>query len=646
MTDWLTHAGYSYVESDAVWCRESFNGIAYSDGDEFEGRMIRLLEESQDRSLFSPQLAAACVDWPSYYHLSSTRSNVLRPFEERLKGADVLEIGAGCGAITRFLGESGSNVCALEGSRRRARIARLRTADLHNVTVVSDNFETFATERKFDVVTFIGVIEYANQFVGGENPAATMLHRARSMVKPGGIVIIAIENQLGLKYFAGAPEDHVARRMFGLENRYTSDGVRTYGREDFACLIKDSGFSALRFYAPFPDYKFPVTIFSEEGINGGELDVVSMVRGSLFADRQLTNFLSFDLPRVWEVVVKNKLGMDLANSFLAVASVEELPDSSTLAWHYSTGRAARFCKTLSFERVPLGDIRVSPRLVLPSGEASVDPALGIELPSHIPYVRGTPLSSELSALLTTDGWSIEEVASSLTRFLRIAEGLMKHDGISVSLSSPDVTVPGQYIDLIPQNIIQTESGEFHLIDIEWVYHTPVSLAWLVFRAFSALFFSLPTLAVSRSEFNGTRLGFLVAVFDALGFGVSGEKIRELGRSEAQLQSLVVGREVPPDSWGPEVRLSRKPEEMTLPIHNFQEMVQRYESMASTLADAESSVEVVRREVAVLRDQMQREERYWQARLAHVYEEIRKIESSFSWRVTKPLRAVKALLFTR
>ena len=86
--------------------------------------------------------------------------------------------------------------------------------------------------------------------------------------------------------------------------------------------------------------------------------------------------------------------------------------------------------------------------------------------------------------------------------------------------------------------------------------------------------------------------------------------------------------------------------MTLPIHNFQEMVQRYESMASTLADAESSVEVVRREVAVLRDQMQREERYWQARLAHVYEEIRKIERSFSWRVTKPLRAVKALLFTR
>jgi SAM-dependent methyltransferase len=646
MTDWLTKAGYSYVESDAVWCRENFNGIAYSDGDEFEGRMIRLLEDTQDRSLFSSQLAAACIDWPSYYHLSSTRSNILRPFEERLKGAAVLEVGAGCGAITRFLGESGANVCALEGSRRRARIARLRTADLQNVTVVSDNFESFTTERKFDVVTFIGVIEYANQFVKGENPAAIMLERARSMLRPGGVVVIAIENQLGLKYFAGAPEDHVARRMFGLENRYSSDGVRTYGRDDFTRLIKGAGLSGVRFYAPFPDYKFPATIVSEEGMTDGELDVVSMVRGSLFADRQLTNFLSFDLPRVWEVVVKNKLGMDLANSFLVIASGEELPSSSALAWHYSTGRAARFCKTLSFERAPDGDIQVSPRLVLASSDAALDAELSIKLPTYMPYVRGIPLSNELTALLTTDGWSVEEVAASVNRFLRIAEELMKHEGFSVSLSSAEVEVPGQYIDLIPQNILRAESGEFHLIDREWVYHAPVTVSWLVFRAFSALFFSLPVFGFSRSEFNGTRLGFMVAVFNALGLSGTEESIRKLGEMEARLQSLVVGREVPADCWGPQARLSRGPEECTLPIHSFQEMVQRYESMASSLADPESSVGGARREVAVLRDQMQREEAYWKARLSHLYEEIRKVEGSLSWRITRPLRGMKALFSRR
>jgi hypothetical protein len=139
---------------------------------------------------------------------------------------------------------------------------------------------------------------------------------------------------------------------------------------------------------------------------------------------------------------------------------------------------------------------------------------------------------------------------------------------------------------------------------------------------------------------------MVAVFNAIGWSGTEESIRKLGEMEARLQSLVVGREVRADCWGPEVILSRRPEERTLPIHNFQEMVERYQSMASSLADPESSVALAKREVAVLRDQMQREEAYWKARLAHVYEEIRKVEGSLSWRITRPLRGMKALFSRR
>ena len=38
-----------------------------------------------------------------------------------------------------------------------------------------------------------------------------MLQRVRSLLKPEGKLIVAIENQLGLKYFAGAPEDHLGQ---------------------------------------------------------------------------------------------------------------------------------------------------------------------------------------------------------------------------------------------------------------------------------------------------------------------------------------------------------------------------------------------------------------------------------------------------
>ncbi len=578
MNEWLEQAGYLFNKSDSLWCRSEFKGIAYSDGDEFEQRMERILHGVEDKSIFSPELAAACVDWPSHYHLSCIRANILRPFEEGLRGVDVLEVGAGCGAITRFLGEAGANVCALEGSPRRARIARMRAVDLPNVTVVAENFETFGVNRKFDVVTFIGVLEYANQFVQGAHPARAMLEKARSMLKPGGMVLVAIENQLGLKYFAGAPEDHVTRRMFGIEERYSPDGVRTYGRAELAEIVRDAGFAHARFYAPFPDYKFPVTIFSEEGMTAQDFDAASVLSGSIFSDRQLTSYLSFDLPRVWDVVVRNKLGMDLANSFLMVAS-NVVPDQSTvLAWHYSSGRTPKFCKRLCFQRNEAGDIRISAKLLSSASGPSITDEIRIELENDAPYVQGTPLAAELRSLLTTDGWSIEQVAQFIKRYLHTAEALMRREGFEVSMSSAEQMIPGRFLDLIPQNIIRSDAGDSYLIDKEWVYQEEVNVAWLVFRAVSGLLVSLPVAGVSVTEFSNSRLGFMVSLYNALGFGRSEEQILELGRKEAHLQSLVLGRPVAADSWGPHEALSLTGGLKKGPLYGFQEIVEGYASL--------------------------------------------------------------------
>jgi 2-polyprenyl-3-methyl-5-hydroxy-6-metoxy-1,4-benzoquinol methylase len=559
---------------EQVWRRPEFGGIAYNDGDEFEQRMELILRGAEDKSIFSPELAAACIDWPSYYHLSCMRANILRPFEAKLDGADVLEVGAGCGAITRFLGESGAKVCALEGSQRRARIARLRTSDLSNVTVVAENFETFTVDRKFDVLTFVGVLEYANQFVQGAHPARAMLSKARSMLKPGGIVLIAIENQLGLKYFAGAPEDHVGRRMFGLEDRYSVNGVRTYGRAELTSIVRDAGFTHSRFYAPFPDYKFPVTIFSEEGMTSKDFDAASVLSGSIFLDRQLTNYLSFDLPRVWDVVVRNKLGIELANSFLVVAGDEAPRESPVLAWHYSSGRTPKFCKQLCFKRGNAGDIRIFANLLQASSRASADDEITIELESDVTYVQGTPLAAELRSLLSTEGWSIDQVAGFIKRYLQIAEELIGREGFEVSMSSAEPVIPGRFVDLIPQNIIHCESCGFYLIDKEWIYREPVSVEWLVFRAVSGLFVSLPIAATSVTDFGGTRLGFMIELYQALGFGSSAEQILELGRKEARLQSLVVGRLIAPDSWGPDELLWATVDHTKVPLHRFDQLIER------------------------------------------------------------------------
>ena len=58
---------------------------------------------------------------------------------------------------------------------------------------------------------FIGVFEYAACYTDNENPFSYMLQLVERHLAPGGKIIIAIENRLGLKYWAGCAEDHVGR---------------------------------------------------------------------------------------------------------------------------------------------------------------------------------------------------------------------------------------------------------------------------------------------------------------------------------------------------------------------------------------------------------------------------------------------------
>src|SRR5690606_29772373 len=131
-------------------------GFAYSDGDEVENKLYRVITSAADVSVGSEDLSGHIVDWASLYHLSPERANLLRPISANLKGKRVLELGSGCGAISRFLGEVGCDLTCVEGSHRRAAITAARCRGLQNVKIYNDNFQEFESEQLFDVVTLIG----------------------------------------------------------------------------------------------------------------------------------------------------------------------------------------------------------------------------------------------------------------------------------------------------------------------------------------------------------------------------------------------------------------------------------------------------------------------------------------------------------
>jgi SAM-dependent methyltransferase len=435
----LSKAGYFPDTSNQVWARPDYPGIAYSDGDEIENRIGAIIDNAADLSVFSIELAAGVTDWASLYHLSGSRANILRPFMETFADRTVLEIGAGCGAITRFLGESGAQVLALEGTARRAAIARSRTRDLSNVTVLADRFEDLSLPLRFDVVTLIGVLEYAPLFTKGEDPLVHMLLKARDLLKPGGKLIVAIENQLGLKYLAGFPEDHVWVPMYGIEGRYRQKEVTTFGRKTLRAILKRAGFTHQSFMAPFPDYKFPLSIVTEQGFACESFDAGALAWQSANRDPQKPRHLVFAPELAWPVVAANGLSLDLANSFLILAQTVQQPTSGppVLAYHYSTAnRLAAYCKQTVFQASSDGGIEIRYALLCRETLRKSGKKVQFDLANRADYVVGTSLAFEFITSVSRSGWTMDEVGQCLRRYLRIVESVSAAEGVPLSIDSP------------------------------------------------------------------------------------------------------------------------------------------------------------------------------------------------------------------
>lgn len=544
MRSLVQQSGYVFDHANRIWLRPDFSGTTYSDGDEAEARIASVIAQAHDLSVLSPELPRHCTDWPSLYHLGRMRANLLRPLAQLLRG-DVLEVGAGCGAITRYLGECGARVLALEGSLRRAAIARSRTRDLENVTVLAEDFSQFQCDHRFAVVTMIGVLEYAGLSCAGENAALQVLKQARSLLEPEGTLVLAIENQLGLKYFAGAPEDHLGQPMVGVEGRYRDRQPRTFGRSMLSSLLESAGFSEVEFLAPFPDYKLPVSIVTETGFRSRDFDASAMAWQSVRSDPQLPPYCGFSLELAWPQVFANELGLDLANSFLLVASPQPRPcrEGEILAFHYSVERLPEYCKETAFVRTADEDIQVQYGRLGPSTDSDVASAspLSFNCGVSATYAPGTLLALELVRVVTNDGWGFDNVARFVWRYAAILEAIARKAGRDLHITSQYEKIPGSFFDAIPQNIIVHRDGTHTVIDTEWELNFEIEVGYLLFRSLLSLTGSITRFGRPSSATGMTNRHLVEGVFAAAGMGLHEGDLARYLALEAQVQQWVSGR---------------------------------------------------------------------------------------------------------
>lgn len=627
MNDLLQKSGYLFDSAAKVWVRERYASIDYSDGDETEKRIGRIINQVKDRSVLSSELRRLCTDWPSLYHLSGARANILRPFASLLSG-DILEIGAGCGAITRYLGESGANVLALEGSLRRATITRARTSDLANVTVLAESFEHFVTSHQFEVVTLIGVLEYANMFMSGDNPTLSMLNRVRSLLKPDGRLIIAIENQLGLKYFAGALEDHVGQSMYGVEGRYRQDQPQTFGRKVLADILGQAGFESVEFMAPFPDYKRPVSIVTEEGFATQGFDAAAFAWQSVRRDWQLPEYCAFSLELAWPELVKNGLALDVANSFLiAAAPSVASKNESVLAYHFSTERIPAYCKETLFVREGVDAVKVVCRCLGNDPHEEHDTTksfVRFHCPTPQYYSKGEILSWQFVQIATRDGWMFRDVGQFIQRYVALLEILVKRQGLNVSLTHSGVSLPGSFFDYVPQNIIVRENGEPEVIDTEWSVVEDFTLGQLLLRAMWTLEGSVTRFGQNGSRRPVLRVEMMRKSLWAAGFVVTDNDFARFFERESLMQEQVAGvsmRKYFAD-WAT----------LFLPTHNLSLVLAERDRLISQLEESANERE---NQISHLHQAIRERD----AEISSWYQYRNEVLSSMSWKVTRPLRVL-------
>ena len=134
----------------------------YNDGD-IENEILEIVKTNNDFT----DILAKDNRWPILCHLSPMRRNLLEWYE--FNNSSILEIGAGCGAMTGLFCENSKEVVAIELSKRRAEIIANRYKDRLNLEIIVGNLNDIKFERKFDYVTLIGVLEYAGKFTNTKN---------------------------------------------------------------------------------------------------------------------------------------------------------------------------------------------------------------------------------------------------------------------------------------------------------------------------------------------------------------------------------------------------------------------------------------------------------------------------------------------
>ena len=494
----------------------------YSDGN-IEDEILEIVKNVS--RVEYPKIIEERKSWPILYHLSPLRGNIVDWLPIK-PGDKVLEIGSGCGAITEKLSQKAKSVTCVDLSAKRSHINAYRNQDRDNIEIHVGNFNDIepSLSEDFDFACMIGVFEYGQSYIHTETPYEDFLKIMKKHVKNSGCIVIAIENKFGLKYWAGCKEDHVGTYFSGLEGYPEGGSARTFTRTGLERIFRNCGVDQYSFYYPYPDYKFPTTVYSDRRLpNLGEL--TDNMR-NFDRDRMVL----FNEKYVFDGIIRDQMFDVFSNSYLVVIGREP----ETCYVKYSNDRAADYALRTEIVDTPQG--RVVRKIPL-TEEArkhiqgmkrsyellqkryggsglTINPCELAEDGSYawFPYEKGTTLEELLDECLEKDD---------MDGFYRLFDRYVELVSYGEEQAVTDY-------DLIFANIL-VDGDRWTVIDYEWTVEKEISFREVAFRAVYCY-------VLEEEKRNKLNLELIINKL-----GITQQEAEEWREKEGKFQKQVTGK---------------------------------------------------------------------------------------------------------
>ena len=255
--------------------------------------------------------------------LSNIRKNLIYSYEFN-PNSIVLEIGAHFGEVTGALCEKCTKVISVEPNKKRAEAISKRYEDEENLELIVGKLQDINFEEKFDYITIIGVLEYAQMIFDTETPALDLITYCKNLLKQDGKLLIATDNKFALKSYVGYIDKCTGITFDSITGYKSSRKTYKLGKKHIEDILNKIGLNYYKFFYPLPDYKLPSLIFTDEYLPSS-----SKING-YFPYYKENSSIFYSEVDAYDAIIKEDRTMFpfFANSYFIEASQVEFKDDT------------------------------------------------------------------------------------------------------------------------------------------------------------------------------------------------------------------------------------------------------------------------------------------------------------------------------